>query len=119
MERGSRAWGRFNPAKRSIRLPADTTAVTNSETTNPSTNPTAACTRTCAMICASVDGSASCWRLAAASTAMPSAMPIFAMAGMDLLANGGQITTHAEARTSASMRARAKAGERWRVIPSR
>ena len=34
-------------------------------------------------------------------------MPIFAMAGIDLLANGGQITTHAEARTSARTKATA------------
>ena len=102
-----------------MRLPAATTAVTNSETTNPSTKPIAACTRTWARIWLSVEGSGSCCSVTAASTAMPSEMPIFAMAGIDLLANGGQITTHAEARTSARTKATAKAGENGRVIPAR
>ena len=62
---------------------------------------------------------ASCCNVTAASTAMPSEMPIFAMAGIDLLANGGQITTQAEARTSARTKATAKADENGTVIPAR
>src|ERR1700728_4505 len=116
-ERGSSACGRLRPEKRSIRLPAATTAVTNSETTNPSTKPIEACTRTWAKIWLSLDGRDSCCRVTAASTAMPSEIPIFAMAGIDLLANGGQITTHAEARTRARTKATAYAGENGRVIP--
>ena len=48
---------------------------------------------------------------------MPRAIPIFAMAGMPLFEKGGQIATHAEARTRASTKATAKVDDRWKVMP--
>ena len=48
---------------------------------------------------------------------MPSAIPIFAMAGMPWFEKGGQITTQAEARTRASTNATAKVDDSWKVMP--
>jgi hypothetical protein len=117
-ERGSMAWGRLRPEKRSIRLPAATTAVTKSETTNPSTTPTDAWTTISVMTWLSVDGSASC-------CSVPAAKKATAPANADLEHHRDRLVGERRAdhhpghrRTKASTKATAKAADKWSVIPA-